>query len=136
MVAVDWDPRRNCVLFNEVPDRVSDAAVLIGAGYAVGSHVVLGDPAASVAIFTAYVRAVGKAMTGLQDYRGPMAKPQRMFVTTIVPFWMALFPRAVHGYGGYSMVDLVLAIVVVGGLITAGRRLGFIARFLSGNNAH
>src|SRR5262245_42494369 len=43
-------------LYNEVPDRVSDAATLIGLGYAVGGNPVLGYAAAAVAIFTAYVR--------------------------------------------------------------------------------
>src|SRR5258707_10689081 len=49
-------------LFNEIPDRISDSAVLIGLGYAAGGHVALGYIAALAAVFTAYVRAVGKAV--------------------------------------------------------------------------
>jgi len=48
-------------LYNEVPDRVSDAAVFIGAGYAWGGNVVLGYIATILAIFTAYVRGAGKS---------------------------------------------------------------------------
>ena len=47
-------------LFNEVPDRVSDAAALIGFGYAAGSNALLGFVATILAIFLAYVRAQGK----------------------------------------------------------------------------
>src|SRR5581483_8658971 len=47
-------------LFNEVPDRVSDSAILIGLGYAPYGHVLLGYGAALAAMMTAYVRAVGK----------------------------------------------------------------------------
>jgi phosphatidylglycerophosphate synthase len=39
-------------LYNEVPDRVSDTATLIGAGYAVGGHPTLGYVAACLALFT------------------------------------------------------------------------------------
>src|SRR5690348_6246245 len=42
-------------LFNELPDRVSDAATLIGAGYCAGGLPALGFLAACMAMFTAYV---------------------------------------------------------------------------------
>ena len=42
-------------LWNEAPDRISDAAIFIGAGYAAGSASVLGFAAALVAVFVAYV---------------------------------------------------------------------------------
>src|SRR5438874_12734891 len=44
-------------LFNEVPDRVSDAATLIGFGYAAGSDPLPGFVATIFAIFLAYLRA-------------------------------------------------------------------------------
>src|SRR5437016_14040575 len=47
-------------LYNEVPDRISDAAVFIGAGFAWGGNVTLGYIATILAIFTADVRAAGK----------------------------------------------------------------------------
>src|SRR5215475_15411601 len=47
-------------LYNEIPDRVSDAAVFVGAGFAWGGNVVLGYVATILAIFTAYVRSAGK----------------------------------------------------------------------------
>jgi phosphatidylglycerophosphate synthase len=53
-------------LFNEVPDRVSDSAILIGLGFAAGGSALLGLAAALTAMFTAYVRAVGKAAGALR----------------------------------------------------------------------
>jgi len=58
-------------LYNEVPDRVSDAAVFIGAGYAWGGNVALGYIATILAIFTAYVRAAGKIAGAPNEFRGP-----------------------------------------------------------------
>src|SRR4051794_3408290 len=49
-------------LWNEAPDRVSDAAIFIGAGYAAGSSPLLGFGAAVVAVFVAYVRALGASV--------------------------------------------------------------------------
>ena len=70
-------------LYNEVPDRVSDAATFIGLGYAAGGSPSAGYLAALAAVFTAYVRAIAKVAGGPQDYCGPMAKPQRIFVVTL-----------------------------------------------------
>ena len=58
-------------LYNEVPDRVSDAAVFIGAGYAWGGNVALGYIATIPAIFTAYVRAAGKIAGAPNEFARP-----------------------------------------------------------------
>ncbi len=79
-------------LYNELPDRVSDVAIVIGAGYAMGGIAVLGYVAACVAVLTAYVRAVGKAAGASSLFIGPMAKPHRMFVLTVVGALMAVLP--------------------------------------------
>ncbi|HVW39490.1 MAG TPA: hypothetical protein VHB99_19365 [Pirellulales bacterium] len=81
-------------LFNEVPDRVSDAAIFIGLGYAAGGNPALGYLAALAAVFTAYVRAMAKVAGAPQDFGGPMAKPQRMFVVTVVSLYNAAAPSA------------------------------------------
>jgi len=114
-------------LYNEVPDRVSDAAVLIGLGFAYGSASSLGFAAASVAVFVAYVRAQAKVAGAPQDYCGPMAKQQRMALVTLVCVFLAFTPTAWHGpweaAAGMGMIHFVLWLIVVGGLFTALRRL-------------
>ena len=49
-------------LWNEAPDRVSDVAIFVGAGYGAGSSPWLGLMAAVVAVFVAYVRALGASV--------------------------------------------------------------------------
>src|SRR5207237_9841247 len=61
-------------LFNEIPDRVSDAGTLIGFGYAAGSDPLLGFVATIFAIFLAYLRAPGKVAGAHQECCVPVAK--------------------------------------------------------------
>ena len=79
-------------IYNEVPDRVSDAAILIGAGFAAGGDVLLGFWATCAALFTAYVRTIGKAAGAPQEFCGPMAKQQRMAIVTLVALYCGLTP--------------------------------------------
>lgn len=71
-------------LFNEIPDRIADALILVPLGYAVNSDlgIALGWGAACGAVFTAYVRSMGASLLGKHDFRGPMAKPHRMAAAT------------------------------------------------------
>jgi phosphatidylglycerophosphate synthase len=119
-------------LYNEVPDRVSDTAILVGAGYAVGGDIVLGYLAACVALFTAYVRAVGKGAGTPSEFCGPMAKQQRMFTVTMVAVFCSLAPAAWQptDASGRGPAAVGLALIVVLGLVTGVRRLWRIASHL------
>lgn len=81
-------------LYNEVPDRVSDAAIFIGAGYASGGNIGLGYIATILAIFTAYVRAAGKIAGAPNEFCGPMAKQHRMLVITVACLYCVVIPRS------------------------------------------
>lgn len=119
-------------LFNEVPDRVSDAAIFVGAGYALGSRPELGYVAAIVALFTAYVRAEGKVAGAHQEFCGPMAKPQRMAVMTGAALYAAFAPLAWQPRldSNLSTLAVALLLVVAGGAYTSVRRLARIAQAL------
>jgi phosphatidylglycerophosphate synthase len=121
-------------LFNEVPDRVSDAAIFIGAGYAVGGMSELGYLAAVVALFTAYVRAEGKVAGAPQEFCGPMAKQQRMALLTVAAVYAGLAPASwqphLSSLPDQGVIALALLIIVLGGALTAVRRLGRIANAL------
>jgi len=104
-------------LYNEVPDRISDAAVFIGAGFAWGGNVALGYIATILAVFTAYVRAAGKIAGAPNEFCGPMAKQHRMLVITLICSQIGL-------------MTLGLAVIIIGCVITVFRRLGLIARAL------
>ncbi len=111
-------------LYNEVPDRVSDAATLIGLGFAAASSPALGYLAAIAAVFTAYVRAMGKIVGGTQDFCGPMAKQQRMFLVTLCAIVMAILPGDWQPHWqSWGLPALVLAVIVLGCLVTSARRL-------------
>lgn len=66
-------------LYNDIPDRVSDSLFLVALGVAAGRPE-LGWAAALLAVGTAYIRLLGGALGLPQDYRGPLAKQQRMWV--------------------------------------------------------
>jgi phosphatidylglycerophosphate synthase len=120
-------------LYNEVPDRVSDAATLIGLGYAAGGSPVLGFLAAILAIFVAYVRAAVKTAGAPQDYSGPMAKPHRMFIVTVTALLCTLVPMFTQeGWLGqeWGLPAFALGLIAVGCVFTALRRLLRAARFL------
>ena len=106
-------------LFNEVPDRVSDAATLIGFGYATGSDPVLGFVATIFAIFLAYLRAQGKVAGADQEFCGPMAKQQRMATITIAAIVCAVIPVA----GDWQIPMFTLWVIIAGCIMTIVRRL-------------
>ena len=121
-------------LYNEVPDRVSDAAVFIGAGYAWGGNVSLGYIATILAIFTAYVRAAGKIAGAPNEFCGPMAKQHRMFVITIACLYSTFIPRPWQSLRlndfDVGVMSFALILIIVGCVITMVRRLNRIARAL------
>jgi phosphatidylglycerophosphate synthase len=108
-------------LFNEIPDRVSDALVLFALGYATASAAgpSLGWLAALLAIGTAYVRLLGGTLLGTQSFAGPLAKPQRMAVVTgACILAAALLPLGVAS----ETLMLALWVVIIGSAYTLLRR--------------
>lgn len=151
MVAIEGH-RKSVVgdLYNEIPDRVSDACTIVGAGYAVFGWSVMGWCAALLAVMTAYIRAVGKGQGLANDYCGPMAKPHRMALLTGVCVVMSIVPSAwlvrlapewlkplgidaVHPLG---IPGFALAIVALGSGVTCVRRVNRIARQLYARGDH
>jgi len=69
-------------IYNEFPDRIADSLLIVGAGYACGFPW-LGWVGALLAALTAYVRVFGGSLGFTQDFRGPLAKQQRMAILTL-----------------------------------------------------
>lgn len=134
MVAVEGGKRSPVGdLYNEVPDRLSDAATLIGAGLAVGGRLDLGFAAALLAVLVAYVRALGASLGAGQIFLGPFAKPHRMALMTATCLACAVLPAAwqtVHGATGIGIVGAALAVISLGCVLTTWRRLRRIADWL------
>jgi len=115
-------------IYNDLPDRVADVIILVGAGYsarAFAGGVTLGWAAAVMALFTAYVRLLAGSLGVTQHFIGPMAKQHRMFTLTLatlaatVEVVLDAPPRAIR---------VGLAVIVAGSIVTAFRRTARMAR--------
>ncbi len=130
MVAIEGGKKsKTGDLFNEVPDRIADVAILAALGHCAWSQpwcTHLGWLAASLAVMTAYIRMQGAVLTGKHDFRGPMAKPQRMALVTVVCLIGAITP------GVFVLIFWALVVMVVGEIITVCRRLCGISAILKG----
>lgn len=128
MVAIEWGKATPIgALYNEVPDRISDAAVLIGSGYAAGGSVEFGYLAACMALFVSYVRSMARTAGAPSDFGGPMAKQQRMFLVIMAALYSGMTPAEWSFTWGpqqeWGPIASALALVVLGGALTAALRL-------------
>jgi phosphatidylglycerophosphate synthase len=128
MVAIELrKATRVGALYNEVPDRISDVAILIGSGYAAGGSVELGYLAASLALFVAYVRATARCAGAPSDFGGPMAKQQRMYMVIAAALLSGFAPSAWRFSWGpqdsWGPMAFALALVILGSALTAALRL-------------
>jgi phosphatidylglycerophosphate synthase len=119
-------------IWNELPDRFADVALLAGAGYGaqlagVSWAGLAGWSAATMALLTAYVRELGRGLGFPADFSGPMAKPQRMAVLTLGCGAAAVEPLL--GFKGQILAAALVLIAAGGGLtvlrrtVKLGRRL-------------
>jgi phosphatidylglycerophosphate synthase len=116
-------------LYNEMPDRLADSLFLVALGYAT-TMPWLGWLAALLAALTAYVRTLGGALGQAQDFRGPMAKPHRMWLLGIALALVALLPA-----WRQPVLLATAAIIAAGSALTCVTRTRAIAARLKGANA-
>lgn len=130
MVAIEGGLKtKSGELFNDVPDRISDPLILVGAGYGVGWTAwgpELGWLAAVLAILTAYVRVLGVSAGTPAYFIGPMAKQHRMVVLTLACVLGAAESVVFQPYRGWA-VGLALVVIAAGSAVTVARRLRRIA---------
>ena len=105
-------------IYNELPDRIADIAILVGAGYSLRDlpyGQALGWLAAVLALLTAYIRVLSGSLGLPQRFLGPMAKQHRMFVLTLTALIAAAVsePRAIW---------VGLVVIALGSAVTAWRR--------------
>ncbi|MGZ8189680.1 MAG: CDP-alcohol phosphatidyltransferase family protein [Methylococcaceae bacterium] len=131
MVAIEGGKKTNSgELFNDMPDRISDALLLVSAGYAI-SIISWGDTlgwcAALLAVMTAYVRTLAASLGAPVNFQGPMAKQHRMALLTAA----CLITALENGFGGQSYaLPAALMIMILGCFITLYRRTLSAYRFL------
>jgi phosphatidylglycerophosphate synthase len=114
-------------IYNDLPDRVADVVILVGAGYS-ARHLAYGVPlgwaAAVLALFTAYVRVLGGSLGVTQHFVGPMAKQHRMFTLTVATLLAAVETRLDVPS---RAIPIGLGVIVVGSIVTVFRRVERIA---------
>ncbi len=111
-------------VFNELPDRISDALLLVSAGYAVarfGWASDLGWAAAFLAVMTAYIRTLGSSLGVGADFSGPLAKQQRMILLAIACI-LATFEVLVDATD--IAITSALVVITAGTALTALLRAG------------
>jgi phosphatidylglycerophosphate synthase len=125
-------------IWNELPDRFSDIALLLGAGCGAAAGdapwaMAAGWAAALGAVLTAYVRELGRGLGQTADFSGPMAKPHRMAVLTAAVAVAAAEP--LWGWRGQSMAA-ALALIALGTALTVARRTLTLAARLKADSSN
>lgn len=113
-------------LYNEIPDRIDDSLLIVGAGYGIGAPW-LGWYAALAAAVTAYIRVLGGSLGFAQDFRGPLSKPQRMAVLT-AGCLLAALELTLHATE-WALVA-AMWVIAIGATLTCATRARVIARQL------
>jgi phosphatidylglycerophosphate synthase len=90
MAAGQASPRGEIV--NELPDRVSDVLIFVGAAHSGLCHPLGGYWVAILALLTAYVGMLGQAVGAGRQFGGLMSKPWRM-VTLHLGAWLLMIDR-------------------------------------------
>lgn len=120
LIAIEND-RRSPVgaFFNEAPDRISDTLLFTALGLAWDwswMGLSAGLSLSLLCLATAYVRALGKTLTGEDDFRGPLAKPHRVGVLIVGLLVGSLLPS--H----WPFLAVTLVILFLGTLLTIATR--------------
>lgn len=127
MVAIEGGKQSKVgALYNEVPDRIADSLFIVALGYAVFLPW-LGWLGALLAAKTAYIRVLGGALGLAQDFRGPLAKPHRMFVMTL---GCLIGAAELHFNGTLYALAISAYVIAIGAGITCVTRTLAIAKQL------
>lgn len=108
MVAVEHGKAsKSGMIYNELPDRISDSLILVGAGYATGTDlgITLGFVAALIAVVMSYIRVLTAYAGATMSFAGPMDKSQRMGFLIFGLIAAIIFP--------HHTSQIILAVLVV-----------------------
>lgn len=121
-------------ILNDLPDRVSDVIIFVGAAHSGWCHPLGGYWAAIFALLTAYVGTFGQAVGVGRQFGGIMSKPWRM-VLLHAGAWITLgclwFNDGEIRFGGLTVLDWTYIAVIAGCLQTIAVRLRRIMRGLT-----
>jgi phosphatidylglycerophosphate synthase len=123
-------------ILNDLPDRVSDVLIFVGAAHSGWMHPLLGYWAAIAALLTAYIGTLGQAVGAQRQFGGIMSKPWRM-VALHLGAWSSYallsLPNDNPNLGGLTPLAWSCVVVIAGCLQTSALRLARILRKLKAN---
>ena len=126
LVAIEFNKKSKVGdLYNEVPDRIGDAVIIIGAGLYCQNHdfaMQIAWANVFLATMTAYIRVLGASLGQGHKFLGPMAKQHRMALITVATV-SETFIQA-------DLIYIALIVMLIGIVITIWRRLSGIAQAL------
>jgi phosphatidylglycerophosphate synthase len=124
-------------ILNDVPDRVSDVLIFVGAAHSGWGHLVGGYWVAIFALLVAYVGTFGQAVGVQREFSGVMAKPWRMValaigsVITLVLYWA---DQSIE-WAGFTVLDWTYLVIIIGCIQSIAVRLSRIMRALEQKRA-
>ena len=136
-LAADEASRRGEIL-NDIPDRVSDVLIFVGAAHSGWMNPLFGYWAAIFSLGTAYVGMLGQAVAGQREFSGLMSKPWRMVALGLGAWLTYVLYRWNSGntiIGGLRSLEWACVIVIAGCLQTSAQRLARILHRLKAKSA-
>jgi phosphatidylglycerophosphate synthase len=124
-------------ILNDVPDRVSDVLIFVGAGYCGYCHVAGGYWCAIFALLVAYVGTFGQAVGVQREFSGVMAKPWRMValaIGSIITLGLLWTDRPIE-WQSVTILDGTFVVIVIGCIQSIAIRLVRIMRALEAKRA-
>ena len=120
-------------VLNDLPDRISDVLIFVGAAHSGWMNPFFGYWAAVMSLGTAYVGMLGQAVGVQREFSGWMSKPWRMVALGLGAWLTFALLRWNHGeivFAGLTALEWTCVAVIAGCLQTSGQRLGRILRVL------
>lgn len=124
-LAANEASRRGEVL-NELPDRVSDLLIFVGAAHSGWMHPLFGYWAALMSLGTAYLGILGQAVGGQRQFGGWMSKPWRMVALGLGAWLTYAILRGNQSnriFAGLTTLEWACVVVIAGCLQTSAQRL-------------
>jgi phosphatidylglycerophosphate synthase len=106
-------------ILNDLPDRVSDVIIFVGAAHSGWMNPFFGYWATIFALLTAYVGIFGQALGGRREFGGWMSKPWRMVALSIgswIMFALYWWNSGCDRAPGLSVLDWT-CLLVIGGCV-------------------
>ena len=118
-------------VLNELTDRLSDAAILLGLGLSSLSSLSFGVGATVLVLLSSYVGVLGKAVGAGRQYGGILGKADRMLYLGLVCLAAYFVGNPILLGGSLRLFDLLLAAFAVLALVTMTQRIAAIHRALA-----